>query len=278
MAAARARGARVRAELERRKARPVPPGAVRLSLVIPAFREEDRIAATVGRVRDELGPLVGAGDLEVVVVDDGSGDDTAGQARAAGADQVIVQPQNMGKGASVRAGMLAARGRTLAFTDADLAYAPAQVARLLAEVEDGWDVVVGNRHHAETTTVVEATMLRAIGHRVINAATRAVLAGGYGDTQCGLKAFRSDVAQILFGRAQVDGFAFDIELLAMVERFGLSLTEVPVEVENSELSTVKVARDSARLLADLARLRARAGRGAYDPAPGELDVLLPNSP
>lgn len=278
MAAARGRAARVRAELGRRRPRPAPPGAVRLSLVIPAFGEEGRIAATVGRIRDELGPLVGAGELEIVIVDDGSADETAAEARAAGADQVLVQPENRGKGAAVRAGMLAARGRTLAFTDADLAYAPAQVARLLAEVEDGWDVVVGNRHHAETTTVVEATMLRAMGHRVINAATRAVLAGGYGDTQCGLKAFRSDVGQLLFGRAQVDGFAFDIELLVMVERFGLSLTEVPVQVENSELSTVKVARDSARLLADLARLRVRVDRGTYDPVQGELDTLLPEQP
>ena len=138
-----------------------------------------------------------------------------------------------------------------------------------------WDVVVGNRHHADTTTVVAPTPLRAAGHRVINAATRAVLAGGYGDTQCGLKAFRSDVAGVLFGHASVDGFAFDIELLVMVERYGFSLTEVPVEVENSELSTVKVARDSARLLVDLARLRLRVRRGAYDLAPGELDALAP---
>ena len=78
-----------------------------------------------------------------MVVDDGSGDGTAEAARAAGADQVLVQPANRGKGAAVRAGMLAANGRTVAFTDADLAYAPAQLVPLLAGVEDGWDVVVG---------------------------------------------------------------------------------------------------------------------------------------
>lgn len=269
------RGDAVRAALGRRRPRPEAPGDRRLSLVIPAFREEARIAGTVERVRAELGPAVGDGQLEIVVVDDGSGDATAERARAAGADVVVVQPENRGKGAAVRAGMLAASGRTRAFTDADLAYAPAQVVRLLDAVEGGWDVVVGNRHHADTTTVVAPTPLRAAGHRVINAATRAVLAGGYGDTQCGLKAFRSDVAGVLFGHASVDGFAFDIELLVMVERYGFSLTEVPVEVENSELSTVKVARDSARLLVDLARLRLRVRRGAYDLAPGELDALAP---
>ncbi len=276
--APRGRAAAVRAELARRRPRPPAPGERRLSLVIPAFREADRIGATVGRVRDELGPLVGDGELEIVVVDDGSGDATADEARRAGADQVLVQPQNRGKGAAVRAGMLAATGRARAFTDADLAYAPAQVARLLQAVEDGWDVVVGNRHHADTTTVVEASWLRETGHRVINGATRAVLVGGHQDTQCGLKAFRSDVAEVIFGHARVDGFAFDVELFMLAERYGLSLTEVPVEVENSDLSTVKVARDSVRLLLDLGRIRLAMARGAYDVAPGELERLAPEAP
>ena len=136
------RGDAVRAALGRRRPRPEAPGDRRLSLVIPAFREEARIAGTVERVRAELGHAVGDGQLEIVVVDDGSGDATAERARAAGADVVVVQPENRGKGAAVRARMLAASGRTRAFTDADLAYAPAQVVRLLDAVEGGWDVVV----------------------------------------------------------------------------------------------------------------------------------------
>ncbi|MBX3287314.1 MAG: glycosyltransferase [Actinobacteria bacterium] len=273
----RDRAAAVRADLGRRRPRPPAPGERRLSLVIPAYREAERIAGTVARVRAELGPLVGEGELEVVVVDDGSGDATADEARRAGADQVVVQPENRGKGAAVRAGMLVARGRARAFTDADLAYAPAQVARLLAAVEDGWDVVVGNRHHADTTTVVQASRLREVGHRVVNGFTRAVLLGRHTDTQCGLKAFRSDVADLLFAHARVDGFAFDVELFMLAERYGLSLAEVPVEVENSDLSTVKVARDSLRLLVDLARIRADVAAGAYDLRPGELDRLAPGA-
>jgi glycosyltransferase involved in cell wall biosynthesis len=266
------RAREVRARLAARPARPVAPGARRLSVIVPAYQEEARIAATVRRVRTELQAAVGD-DLEVVVVDDGSTDGTADAAREAGADQVLVQPVNRGKGAAVRAGVLAATGRTVAFTDADLAYAPAQLGRLLAAVEDGWDVVVGSRHHAETTTVVRARRLREVGNRLINAATRTVLVGGHQDTQCGLKAFRSDVAAVLFGHARVDGFAFDVELFLLVERYGFSLVEVPVEVENSDSSTVRVARDAARLLLDLARIRRDAGRGAYELAPGELDHL-----
>ena len=102
------------------------------------------------RLRDGLAEVAADGGLEVVVVDDGSDDATADAALAAGADQVVVQPDNRGKGAAVRAGVLAARGRTVAFTDADLAYAPDQVLRVLAAVEDGWDVAIGDRGHPES--------------------------------------------------------------------------------------------------------------------------------
>lgn len=275
--ARRTRAATTRQRLAQRHVRPTPPGDRRLSLVVPAFREEAHIRSAVERIHAELGPLVGEGELEVVVVDDGSGDATAARARAAGAEVVVTLPRNRGKGAAVRAGVAQARGRTVAFTDADLSYAPAQVHRLLEQVEDGWDVVVGSRHHRDTATVVEPTRVRALGGRAINAATRLVLVGEHDDTQCGLKAFRSDVAAILFGRARVDGFAFDVELFALAEHLGFSVTAVPVEVANSDRSTVHVVRDAARLLVDLGRIRRAAGAGAYDLRPGELAPLSPGA-
>ena len=243
--------------------RPRPAGDVRLSVVVPAFGEEERIGLTVARLRNELA-LVGAdGGLEIVVVDDGSPDDTVGAARRAGADQAIRLPHNQGKGGAVRAGMLAARGRTVAFTDADLAYSPDQILHLLVEVEQGWDMVVGSRRHTGTTTLVRARRLREIGGRVINVLTTALLLGQYRDTQCGLKAFRSDAAKLLFSQTRINGFAFDIELFHLAERYELSVLEVPVRVENSERSTVKVARDAARLMRDLVRVRRWAKQGAY---------------
>lgn len=274
----RERVAEVQRSLATRRPRPPAPGDVRLSLIIPAYREADRIGSTIKRVRTELEPLVGDGELEIVVVDDGSGDGTDLAARGAEADTVVVQPVNRGKGAAVRAGVQAASGRTVAFTDADLAYAPAQVHDLLLAVEDGWDVVVGSRAHPGTTTSAPASRLRSVGSRVINLATRSVLLGDHADTQCGLKAFRSDVARILFGRGLIDGFAFDIELFAMVERFDLSLTELPVTLHNMEESTVRVGRDTVDLLADLGRIRWYARRGRYRLRPGEDDALLPGDP
>lgn len=254
----------VSADLAERVQRPPPPGDVRLSVVVPAFEEADRITGTVERIRADLGGPVGTGGLEVVVVDDGSGDRTAVAARAAGADQVVVLDRNRGKGAAVRAGVAAARGRTVAFTDADLSYPPAQIMELLGLVEDGWDMVVGSREHTETTTLVRARAVRELGGRLINLATHAVLLGAHRDTQCGLKAFRSDVARSLFSRSRIDGFAFDVELFHMAERDRLSVAEVPVQVVNAERSSVRVVRDGLVLLRDLARI-VRGGRaGWYD--------------
>jgi dolichyl-phosphate beta-glucosyltransferase len=244
--------------------RPRAPGACRLTVVVPAYEEADRIGATVQALRDGLAVVAAAGDVEIVVVDDGSEDATADAALAAGASQVVVQPGNRGKGAAVRMGVLAARGRTVAFTDADLAYGPDQVVRVLAAIEDGWDVAIGDRRHPETRTLVAPSRLRAIGSRCINWLGYAVLLGSYRDTQSGLKGFRSDVARFLFARTRVDGFAFDIEVLHLVERHQLSLVEVPVEVTNSTRSTVRAAQDAANLVADLFRIRHWSAEGAYE--------------
>jgi dolichyl-phosphate beta-glucosyltransferase len=270
-----ARRAAVRAAIARRHDRPPAPGEYRLTVVVPAFREE-RIGTTVSRLRKELVDIDEDGGLEIVVVDDGSEDGTAEQAEAAGADVVIRQPENRGKGAAVRAGMLAARGRTTAFTDADLSYAPDQLVALLDQVEQGWDIVVGSRRHDDTTTLVRAGLLRQAGGRAINRCTRLVLVAEHEDTQCGIKAFRSDVARLVFGHSRVDGFAFDVEVLHLAERYRLSVVEVPVVVENSDRSTVRVVRDAVRLLRDLARIRQWSRAGSY--ALGEGEALPAGGP
>jgi dolichyl-phosphate beta-glucosyltransferase len=244
------------------------PGRRRFSVVVPAYDEEERIGDTIGQLRAGLAEL-GPADLEVIVVDDGSPDGTADAARAAGADRVVELPSNRGKGAAVRAGVLEATGRTIAFIDADLSYSPEQLLGLLAEVEAGWDMVVGSRRHIETTTLVRAGRLREAGGRAINALTMAVLLGQYRDTQCGIKAFRSDAARLMFGRARVDRFAFDVELFHLAERYRLSLTEVPVSLANSSSSTVRVGIDALRVLRDIFRIRRWASRGVYDLTPAE---------
>ena len=176
---------------------------------------------------------------------------------------MLTHSTNRGKGAAVRTGVLAATGRAIAFTDADLAYAPEQLEGLLEIVESGFDVVVGSRKHEMTRTLVRAGRLREIGGRVINRLTHAVLLGNYRDTQCGLKAFRAEAARVIFERSKIDGFAFDVEVFVIAERNGLTLAEVPVTVVNTTRSTVRVVRDAVRLIGDLFRIRRWLRRGAY---------------
>jgi glycosyltransferase involved in cell wall biosynthesis len=175
----------------------------------------------------------------------------------------MLHPFNRGKGAAVRTGVLAATGGVIAFTDADLSYAPVQLVGLLDIVESGVDMVVGSRKHDMTRTLVRAGRVREIGGRVINWLTHAVLLGNYRDTQCGLKAFRADAARLIFERSRIDGFAFDVELFVIAERNNLTLVEVPVTVVNTTRSTVRVARDAMRLVRDLFRIRRWSRRGAY---------------
>jgi len=263
LARRRRRGGELRETLERRVDRGDAPGRLRLSVVVPAYHEE-RVGDTVSRLRDGLEKVALDGGLEIIVVDDGSHDGTAELAERAGADVVIRQPVNRGKGSAVRAGMMAAAGRTIAFTDADLSYSPDQIRDLLRHVEDGWDVVVGSRRHTETIALVREGRLREIGSRGINLLTKVVLLGQHRDTQCGIKAFRSDAARLIFSHSHVDGFAFDVEVFHLVERYRLSLLEVPVRVENQTRSTVHVVRDATRLVRDLFRIRSWDLQGVYE--------------
>lgn len=261
------------------RSRPLPPkpptsphppaeGRPRLSVVVPAYREERRIEATVVALVETLAGPLGRGGLEIVVVDDGSGDATAGRASGAGADRVVVLPLNRGKGAAVRAGVLACTGSTVVFTDADLSYPPSQVLRLLEQVELGWDVVVGSRTHTETRTLIASSRVRELTGRVFNRVTAVVLDRRFGDTQCGLKAFHRDAATEIFGRSRIDGFAFDVELLWLAGHLGCSIEEVPVELASAEGSTVRLNVDPIRMVRDLWRIRRGAARSSYGPGAG----------
>jgi len=264
----------IRADQQSPADRAEPAGELRLSVVIPAYHEEAGIGETLARVELALGSLRHDGGFEVIIVDDGSGDGTADAAHRCGADVVIRLPENRGKGAAVRAGVLEARGRCVAFTDADLSYAPEQILGVMHQVEAGWDMVVGSRRHTDARTLVATGRLREVGGRVINLLTSIVLLGQYRDTQCGLKAFRSDVAQVVFERCQINGFAFDVELFHLVERYRFTLTEVPVEVVNSSRSTVHVARDASRLIRDLFRIRSIGRAGGYEISVADLPASL----
>ena len=249
------------------------PRRVNLSVVLPAYREQDVIAATLAALRAGLSGVASGDDLELIVVDDGSDDATAARAGAAGADRVIVLDANRGKGAAVRAGMLAAAGEAVVFTDADLQYPPDRIVAVLGRLRGEVGAVVAKRGRTG------GALLRRLGTRVVSRLAEllvlrdiAVDRRHLGDTQCGLKAFRRDVAQEVFGRCKVDRFGFDVEVLLL-----LSLLEVPTAVVTVEAtstprrSSVRVIRDGTGILRDLLGIRARLRRGGYDVAAGSDD-------
>ncbi len=241
---------------------PDPPP--RLSVVVPALDEANRIGGAVSRLQAALdGPL--AGSFELLVVDDGSGDDTAAVARAAGA-QSLRLARNLGKGAAVRAGVLAARGELVAYVDADLAYPPDLLLDLVAALEAGADVAVGSRRHPDSVVASDGGMARTIGNRVFSGFVRATLGIAQRDPQCGLKGFRRSAAVRLFVDSRLDGFAFDGEVLLLARRFGLRVVEVPVRLEATTGSTVRLGHDALRMARDVLRVRAWAAAGAYSPA------------
>lgn len=231
-------------------------------MVVPAYQEAGVIGVTVGRLRAELSPATGPEGLELVVADDGSEDGTAAEAGAAGADQVL-RLAHRGKGSAVRSGMLAARGETVAFCDADLAYGPDQVLKVMGAVEAGADVAAGSRRHDDAVALVRAGRLREVTGRAFSLLTDLAVVGSRHDTQCGLKAFTHGAARSVFGRARIDGFAFDVEVFALVHRLGLKVVDVPVQLTNSRRSSVHVVRDAAAMLRDVGRVRWGLARGTY---------------
>jgi glycosyltransferase involved in cell wall biosynthesis len=234
-----------------------------LTIVLPCYQEAERLPAALEGYLAHF--ATGGADVELLVVDDGSTDQTLAAAEAAaGRDRrvrVLRCPAHRGKGFAVRTGMLAGRGDRLVFTDADGSYGPDEVERVLRAL-DGAPVAIGRRGDLETS----GPLLRRLASRVFNRAMRRLLGLPFRDTQCGLKGFRREAAKELFGRTRVDGFAFDAEVLFLARRLGLTVAEVPVSPEMREGSKVRLAVDAVRMLRDTWRVRRAAAAGAYDPA------------
>ena len=232
----------------------------RWSVVIPAFNEADRLPPYLDEV---VQYFAGRGEpYEVLVVDDGSTDATQElvEARRCPDVQVLRFPQNQGKGAAVRAGMLAARGAYRLFTDADGATPIAELKRLEPALSAGADVVIGSRVVVDAAVSVTALRHRVVAGRVFNWLVARLGLKAIADSQCGFKAFTAAAAVRLFGALSIRGFAFDVELLLLAQAMGCRIVEVPVNWADQAGSKVTVLRHGPGMLGQIARARFRIWR------------------
>ncbi len=249
-------------------------GRPHLTVVIPAYNEERRLGGTLSRIATYLEKSEMSS--EVVVVDDGSSDATARLAMEllrGRRGRVIRNPENRGKGYSVRRGVLEASGRWVLLTDADLSTPIEEHATLAtAAREHDLDVAIGSRALSESRVEIRQNVLRQTMGKTFNRVIRLMTGLPFRDTQCGFKLMDRARVHPLFERMVVDRFAFDVELLYLCTRFRLKVREVPVIWRNSPESKVNVVGDPLNMLLDVARVRWRFRRGLYNPAvpaPGE---------
>jgi dolichyl-phosphate beta-glucosyltransferase len=246
------------------------PDAVepRWSVVIPAYNEALRLPAYLNAVVAYFEAR--AVPYEVIVVDDGSSDETAARVLEAQAVHPCVTlhrlAENHGKGFAVRAGMRAACGGLRLMADADGATPIGEVERLEAAIQAGADVAVGSRALPDPSVRREVHLHRKLSGEIFNFFARRLGVGDVTDTQCGFKLFRGPVAETLFGELETDGFGFDVELLLLARRHGYRVAEVAINWADQPGSKVDVLRDGPRMLAQIVRARIRlAGRGGAKP-------------
>jgi dolichyl-phosphate beta-glucosyltransferase len=198
-----------------------------ISIIIPAYNEEKRLPATLSRIEQYLAASNWE-FAEIVVVDDGSRDETAKAAEAAGV-RVLRNPGNRGKGYSVRHGILAAKGEWALFTDADLSSPIEELERLWGAAErEHAPVVIGSRAVDRSMVGVHQPFFREAMGRFFNLTMRAVTGLPFHDTQCGFKLFEIAAAREIFRRQTLDGFGFDVEVLYIASHLGYRTLEVPV--------------------------------------------------
>jgi|TARA_B100000315_G_scaffold95924_3_gene88072 glycosyltransferase involved in cell wall biosynthesis len=235
-----------------------------VSVIIPAFNEATRIVPTlrevVGFLQDK--PF----QWEVIVVDDGSTDDTArivDDWSASNSAVKLERAPHRGKGWAVRRGMLSATGANRFMCDADLAMPISGLDRFLDQMDQGYDVVVGSREILGARRFDEPYYRHAMG-RVFNWMTRLFAVRGFQDTQCGFKCFSERVATRLFNLQTTAGFGFDVEILFLAKKKGLKMLEMPIDWRHQPLSKVRPGLDSALMVRDMVRVRWNDLRGIYN--------------
>lgn len=238
---------------------------IEYSIVIPAFNEKARIEATLDEVIRCV--EIHGWNAEVIVVDDGSADNTADIVQSISSQHpfvhLIANPRNRGKGFSVRNGMLHASGEIVLFTDADLSSPMEEADRLFTAIREGADVAIGSRWLASSRQTIRQPLYRRFFGRCFNFVTRMIMRLPFADTQCGFKAFTRRAAQTVFQLQRIERWGFDPEILFIALKRGFVVREVPVTWGHDERSRISYLKDGLQMLKELLFVRWNALTGVY---------------
>jgi dolichyl-phosphate beta-glucosyltransferase len=239
------------------------------SIVIPAYNESQRLGATLNRVLAYIHAQ--NWDAEVIVVNDGSRDNTAAIVRSFAAKDPILllleNPGNRGKGYSVRNGMLNARGQILIFSDADLSSPIEEARKLVNALAEGADIAIGSRWLRSETQTQRQPLHRQIFGRIFNLLLRTTLGLEFKDTQCGFKAFKQAAAQTIFPFQRIERWGFDPEILFLARKFGFKVKEVPVVWGHSGDTRIHPLLDGSRMFQEMLHVRWFDMTGKYSSQP-----------
>lgn len=244
------------------------------SIVIPAYNEGARLGATLEKV---LSYTHARGwDAEVIVVNDGSRDNTSDIVReyaaANPALRLVENPGNRGKGFSVRMGMLSARGRIVLFSDADLSSPIEEAPKLLQALQAGADIAIGSRWLRAETQTQRQPLYRQLFGRIFNLLLRLTLGLQFKDTQCGFKAFKRPAIQAIFPLQKIERWGFDPEILFLARKFGFKVQEVPVAWGHSGGTRINPLIDGSRMFMEMLHIRWNDFTGKYD---GQSPTAVP---
>lgn len=232
-------------------------GDVELSIIIPAYNEKWRLPSTLIDIVDyfDSSPI----SYEVIVVDDGSSDDTSDIVRkfekVREQFRLIRLPQNEGKGSAVRFGAMNAKGNEILFLDADGATPIQELERLRAALKKNNDIAIGSRAMMSEDTNIKTIWYRKLLGRIFNNCVNIILLPGIKDTQCGFKIFKKDAAHKVFSKQTSKGFSFDVEILFLARKMNLKIIEVPINWENVPGSKINLLLDSTKMLLDIIKFK-----------------------
>jgi dolichyl-phosphate beta-glucosyltransferase len=236
-----------------------------ISVIIPAYNEQERLPGTLQKIHDYFRDTPEG--FEIIVVSDGSTDSTASEVLSMASElsgiRLLMNDKNMGKGFSVRKGVLDSGGDLVLISDADLSTPVEDMEKLLPFLRGDYEIAIGSRGMKKSDIAIRQPWYREGMGKVFNLLVRLLVVGGIKDTQCGFKLFKGEAARRVFKKCRINGFCFDVETLFIAKDMGLRIKEVPTRWLNSPVSKVSIPGDPVKMFSDLFRIRVYKALGYY---------------